>query len=52
MPKRYYFYAKNDWQQEPISYTLSPNRLLAAKFFASRKNLTLKSFLNIYSVSR
>jgi len=52
MPKKYYFYAKNDWHQEPISRTLSSGRLEAAKYFAKRKNLTLKDFLNIYSVSR
>jgi hypothetical protein len=52
MPKKYYFYAKNDWQQEPISRTVAPGRLSAAKYFAGRKNLTLKDFLNIYSVSR
>ena len=52
MPKKYYFYAKNNWEQEPISTTLASSRLSAAKFFAARKNLTLKSFLSIYSVSR
>jgi len=52
MPKKYYFYAKNSFDQEPISKTLASSRLAAAKYFAERKNLKLKSFLNIYSVSR
>ena len=52
MPKKYYFYVKNDWQQEPISRIIASSRLAAAKYFAERKNLTLKDFLNIYSISR
>ena len=52
MAKKYYFYAKNDWHQEPISTTFISGRLNAAKYFAERKNLPLKSFLELYSVSR
>lgn len=52
MPKKYYFYAKNDINQESISRVLATNRLSAAKYFAARKKLSLKSFLNIYSISR
>lgn len=52
MPKQYYFYAINDWHQEPISKTLASSRLSAAKYFAARKNLPLKQFLKIYSISR
>jgi len=52
MPKKYYFYAKNNWEQEPIGKVLASSRLKAANYFAARKNLTLKSFLSIYSVSR
>jgi len=52
MAKRYYFYSKNDWQQEPISKTIATDRLAAAKYFAARKHLPLKKFLTIYSVSR
>ena len=52
MPKQYYFYSKNDWQQEPISKTLASGRLAAARYFSSRKKLSLKQFLGIYSKSR
>jgi len=52
MVKKYYFYSKNDGQQEPISTTVISGRLNAAKYFAGRKNLPLKSFLELYSVSR
>lgn len=52
MVKKYYFYAKNDWHQEPISTTVISGRLNAAKYFAANKELTLKQFLELYSVSR
>lgn len=52
MPKTYYFYARNDWHQEPIAKTIATDRLAAAKYFAARKQLTLKQFLQIYSISR
>ena len=52
MPRKYYFYSKLDSTQEPISKTLASSRLGAAKYFASRKRLPLKSFLKIYSISR
>jgi hypothetical protein len=52
MPKKYYFYVKNDKEQEPISKTIASNRLAAARYFAAMKSLPLKSFLNIYSISR
>lgn len=52
MAKKYYFYSKNDWHQEPISKTLATDRLAAAKYFAANKGLTLKQFLEIYSISR
>jgi hypothetical protein len=52
MAKKYYFYAKNDWQQEPISSTYTDSRLTAAKVFAAIKKLSLKKFLSIYSVSK
>lgn len=50
--KKYYFYAKNDWQQEPISSTHTNSRLTAAKVFAAIKKLPLKRFLELYSVSK
>lgn len=52
MPKNYYFYSKNDWHQEPIAKTLASSRLTAAKYFAANKSLPLKTFLEIYSISR
>ena len=52
MAKRYYFYSKNDWQQEPIAKTIATDRLAAAKYFAAQKHLTLKQFLSVYSISR
>lgn len=52
MIKNYYFYAKNDWQQEPIQKTRATSRLAAANYFAATKQLTLKQFLEIYSISR
>ena len=49
---KYGFYRKNDLQQEIIDKTISFSRLSAAKFFAQRKGLELKSFLGIYSVKK
>jgi hypothetical protein len=49
--KKYFFYSRNDGNREPISYTTSESRLGAAKKFATIKNLSLKSFLSIYTVS-
>jgi hypothetical protein len=52
MPKKYFFYAKNDSGQEPINSTIAFSRLQAAKQFASRKQLNLKSFLSVFSISK
>jgi len=52
MPKKYTFHIRNDQSQEPISKTLASGRLAAAKYFAARKHLSLKQFLNIYAVSK
>ena len=49
---KYYFYVKNDKKQEPISSMTSLSRLKAAKLFAKRKNMELKKFLSIFSVSK
>jgi hypothetical protein len=48
----YGFYRKNDPHQEIIGKILSFSRLSAAKSFAERKGLTLKSFLGIYGVKK
>lgn len=48
----YGYYSKIDKNKEIISKTIALSRLQAAKFFALRKRLTLKEFLNIYSVER
>ena len=48
MPKKYFFYVKNDSKQEPISSILAFSRLQAAKQFASRKQLDLKTFLKLW----
>tara|TARA_S200002703_G_C3787844_1_gene243010 strand:- start:1564 stop:1722 length:159 start_codon:yes stop_codon:yes gene_type:complete len=52
MAKQYYFYTRMDWQQEPISKIMADDRLSAAKYFSAQKGLTLKQFLQIYSISR
>lgn len=52
MPRKYSFYSRNDQSQESISSTLASGRLAAAKYFAARKRLSLKQFLNIYAISR
>lgn len=49
---KYYFYSKNDSAQEPIMVTRSWSRLDAAKSFAQVKQMSLKTFLSIYSVSK
>jgi hypothetical protein len=46
------FYFKNDPKQEIINKIVSFSRLSAAKIFAERKNLDLKSFLKIYSIKK
>lgn len=50
--KEYCFYSKIDSSQEPIDRIKALGRLEAAKFFAMRKNLSLKSFLKIYSITK
>ena len=49
---KYYFYSRNDQSQEPINTIVAISRLNAAKRFAQRKQLSLKSFLKIYAVSK
>jgi hypothetical protein len=43
-------YLKLDIDKETIFKIWAPTRLEAAKRLASRKNLTLKQFLNIYGI--
>lgn len=50
--KQYFFYSKLDSTKEHIGETRMSSRLDAARYFASRKCLTLKAFLTIYSVTR
>ena len=52
MIKHYYFYSKKDGNKEPIAKTPATDRLAAAKYFAAQKELSIKQFLQIYSVSR
>jgi hypothetical protein len=48
----YGFYSRNSTDQEIIGKTIALSRLSAAKIFAERKSLSLKSFLKIYSVKK
>jgi len=50
--KTYYFYSKRDESQEPIYYCKASSRLRAAEKFAQGKQLPLKVFLNLFSVSQ
>lgn len=50
--KKYHFYSKNDSAKEPIMSTRSWTRLEAAKSFAQIKQMDLKTFLSVFSISR
>lgn len=50
--KKYYFYSKYDLTKESIGKCVAMTRYRAAAYFASRKQLSLKSFLALYCVSR
>lgn len=52
MIKNYYFYSKIDSAREPIGRTRVNGRLKAAQVFSAMKQMSLKQFLEIYSVSR
>jgi hypothetical protein len=52
MPKKYFYYSRVDSNQEPVSTTIALSRLAAAKQFASRKQLPLKTFLSLFSISK
>jgi hypothetical protein len=48
-----YFYSKNDKSKEPIKKTfLTTSRLNAAKYFAEIKQMKLKDFLKIFTISK
>jgi hypothetical protein len=49
---QYYFYSKIDKNQEPVMNTRAWSRLEAAKHFAAVKQMDLKVFLSVFSVSR
>jgi hypothetical protein len=44
------YYSRNDEKQEIITRTVGFSRLQSAKYFASRKQLDLKTFLKLYAV--
>ncbi len=48
----YSFYAKNDNKMEKLGTSPHRSRLGAAKMFAERKRLSLRNFLQIYTVTR
>jgi|TARA_R110000803_G_scaffold34538_1_gene75336 hypothetical protein len=49
---KYFFYSNQDKTKEPIAYTISATPQLAAKNFAETKQLDLKVFLSLFSVSQ
>jgi len=49
---RYHFYSRNDSTQEPIMTCITFSRLKAAKYFAERKQLPLKTFLSLFAISK
>ena len=49
---KYNFYSRNDSNKEPISSVIASGRLEAAKHFSKGKDMELKSFLSIFSVSK
>lgn len=48
----YYYYSKMDKTAEAVDKVFTTGRLQAAKYFANRKQLALKDFLKIWSVSK
>lgn len=46
------FSNRNDVHNEPIDVVQSDSRLVAAKYFARKKNLSLKDFLKIFKVNK
>jgi len=52
LKKKYSFYSKNDPSQEPIASISVSSRLEAAKHFAQVKQMPLKVFLTIFTISK
>jgi hypothetical protein len=50
--KIYYYYSRRDITEERLGKVLATSRLRAAQTFAHRKDLPLKTFLTIYSISK
>jgi len=50
--KYYYYYSKKDPLVEKLDKVLALSRLGAAQWFAKRKRLSLKAFLNIYKITK
>lgn len=50
--KTYYFYSRNDKKHESQGKIQADCRYNAARYFAASKNLNLKSFLEIYAISK
>jgi hypothetical protein len=48
----YYYYSRVDNSREKLGKTTALSRLRAAQIFARRKDLPLKTFLTIYSISK
>jgi len=48
----YYYYSKLDQSAEAVDKVFTTGRLQAAKHFAARKQLALKDFLKIWTVSK
>ena len=49
---KYYFYSRTDQTQEVIDTVRAFSRMQAAKYFAGRKRMDLKTFLSIFAVSK
>lgn len=45
------YYSRTDKTEEIVNRTVSLSRLQAAKYFAARKQLDLKTFLKLYAVT-
>lgn len=52
MSRKYSFCYRNQYTGEVIDSVYAVSRLSAAKFFAARKQLTLKEFLKIFTISK
>ena len=48
----YYYYSKLDKSAEAVDKVFTTGRLAAANHFANRKNLPLKVFLQLWTVSK